>query len=96
MDAPEVLVRLALVVALGGAGDTDLRLVQKDAMTDPDFPAILTEIENKLKDRFSDYLVVVTDHEKVYALNSSNTTALGLGLYAHLKAKQELLREFDD
>ena len=62
-------------------------------MTDPDFPAVLTEIEGKLKDRFADYLVVVTDHEKVYALNSSNPTMLGLGRYAQLRAEQELLRE---
>lgn len=65
-------------------------------MTDPDFPAVLTEIEGKLKDRFADYLVVVTDHEKVYALNSSNTTALGLGRYAQIKAEAALSHDDPD
>lgn len=56
-------------------------------------PPVLKEIEDKLKDRFKDYLIVATDGSEVYCLNSSQTAGIGLGRYASLRAEKELLTD---
>ena len=53
-------------------------------------PPVLVEVEEKLKDRFKDYLVVATDGSEVYCVYSSHTAAIGLSIYARWVAEEAL------
>ena len=56
-------------------------------------PQAIERAEALLKDRFSQYLIVASDGDHVFAYHSGNVAALGLGRYAQLMAEQELLKD---
>ena len=66
-----------------------------DAIMEIDNPALkfLDDIESKLKDRFSGYLVVAFDGDKIYHVFNSNVTAYGMAKFIEKEIEKDWDKE---
>ena len=62
-------------------------------MEKPDF---LDEIENKLKDRATDYLIVCMHDDKMFYRYSSKIATYGMASYIKAEIKNEWLDDIED